>query len=150
MAEQKILCAHCADTHPDFPLTGDHILQWHMGPKDMYNKEGGYLGVKYLGKMYSRRVVLPLDFIGGKPIAELNGRGWDRPGYRDLMLRNGHIINLVPDNGDDWIDPDEMTWGAKGINSIASHICLAGGRNSENESGVFKFREIYNDAMFTS
>ncbi|GAG60195.1 unnamed protein product [marine sediment metagenome] len=150
MAEQKLLVAHCADTHPDFSLTKDHVLQWHMGPKDMYNKNGKFLGVKYFGKTYENRIVLPLEFIGGKQIAELHGRGWDRPGYRDLMLRNGHFVNLVPDNGDDWISPDEMTWGVKGINSISSHLCLSGGRNSENESRMFKFHEIYNDAMFTS
>jgi len=150
MAEQKLLCIHCADTHPDFPLGKSHILQWHIGPKNLFNHYGKISGVKYKGKTYASRAVLPLEFIFGTPIAELNGRGWDRPGYRKLMLRNGEFVQLAPDDGDDWISPREMTWGAKGINSIAEHICLAGGRNSENESRVFSFHEIYTDAMFTS
>ena len=150
MAELKILCIHCADTNPNFKLTKEYLYQWHMGPKDIRNNSGKVIKVRYLGKDYVQRVILPLDSLGCRPIAELYGRGWDRLGYSDLIHRDGRIENLTPYNNDDFVDPEEITWGVTGINSKSRHVCLEGGRNEENESKMFSFREVYTDAQFTA
>ncbi len=56
-------------------------------------------------------------------------RGWTRQplGYKGLIHQNGVLEELVPDNGDDIIDPWEITNGAKGLNDIAIHYAYAGG-----------------------
>jgi N-acetylmuramoyl-L-alanine amidase len=149
MAELKILCIHCADTNPNFNLRAGHLEQWHKGPKDIKDRNGTVINVRYMGRTYPSRAALPLEYLDKRPIGELHGRGWDRLGYSDLLKRNGTLINLTEYDKDDWIDPDEMTWGATGINSIARHICLEGGRNTDNESGMFNFFDIFTDAQFT-
>ena len=55
------------------------------------------------------------------------GRGWDRPGYSDLILLDGTVENLRPYNNDDNIDMYELTYGAGSINSISRHVCYVGG-----------------------
>lgn len=151
MAELRLLCVHCADTNPNFRLSKDDLDQWHMGPRDLLDSNGRKTGgVRYKGKDYPSRAVLPHEYLGMRPVQELHGRGWDRLGYSDLIHRNGTIENLTPYNADDWVDPSEMTWGATGINSFTRHACLEGGRNEENESRMFKFHEIFTGAQFTS
>lgn len=151
MAELKLLCIHCADTNPNFDLKKKHLDQWHKGPKDLRDSNGKKTGVvRYLGKDYQSRAALPLHFLGGKPIAELRGRGWDRLGYSDLIHNTGTIENITSYDQDDWVDPKEMTWGVSGINSFTRHICMEGGRNEENESRKFNFADIFTDAQFTS
>lgn len=61
------------------------------------------------------------------------GRGWDRVGYSDMILRNGSIINLTPYDDDDYITSDEMTWGAVGYNAIGRHVVLVGGKGSKGK-----------------
>ena len=149
MEKLSLLVIHCADTHPNYRVNKEILKQWHMGPCDIYNN-GKLIEVKYLGNSYIDREHLPNDLIDQRSIRELHGRGWDRLGYSDLLHRDGSIENLTPYNDDDWIDNSEMTWGATGVNSIARHVCLEGGRNSKNESKEFHFQEVYTDAQFTT
>ena len=149
MAELKILVIHCADTHPNYRLSRGDLEQWHMGPCDIY-ENGKLIRVNYLGKSYIDRTRLPNDVIDQRSIREIHGRGWDRLGYSDLIHRDGDIENLTPYNDDDWVDNSEKTWGVAGINSIARHVCLEGGRNSQNESKEFLFQEVFTDAQFTA
>lgn len=147
MSELKILCIHCADTHPDYRVDKGILEQWHKGPRDIWENDR-IVGVKYLDGIYPDRQHLPNQLIDQRSIRELHGRGWNRLGYSDLIHRNGDIENLTPYDDDDYISSDEMTWGVVGINSMARHVCLEGGRNSENESRVFLFNEIFTDAQF--
>jgi hypothetical protein len=59
------------------------------------------------------------------------GRGWRQVGYSDLIMLNGQLVNLVPYNTDNWVDPWEVTNGVSGINSVARHVVYAGGCNSK-------------------
>lgn len=55
------------------------------------------------------------------------GRGWKQVGYTDLVHLNGSVERLVDNNEDAWVDPWEITNGAKGYNSVSRHIVYAGG-----------------------
>jgi len=122
MAKYLYLVIHCADTYPAFPLSKEVLEEWHKGPRD----ENGQ--IVYLGKYYPNRESLPDDYINGKSIKVLYGRGWDRLGYRDLIHRDGTIENLTPYEDDDEITSSEMTWGQPGFNADGVHVCLEGGR----------------------
>ena len=63
-----------------------------------------------------------------------NGRGWSRIGYSDLILIDGSRHQFVRHNGDIWIDDNEITNGAKGINSVSRHICYVGGLSSDGKT----------------
>jgi N-acetylmuramoyl-L-alanine amidase len=123
MGKLKYLVVHCTDTPPSMEVTREMIEQWHKGPRDL---DGG--GVRYLGKTYRSRKDLPKDTIGGVPITHMHGRGWDRLGYSVMIQRDGKRVELTPYNNDDKITSDEMTWGVAGINSIARHVVLVGGK----------------------
>ncbi len=56
-----------------------------------------------------------------------NSNKWDRPGYRHFISRDGTIHTLRAFNGDEYIDYNEMTWGASGYNNISIHISYDGG-----------------------
>jgi N-acetylmuramoyl-L-alanine amidase len=56
-----------------------------------------------------------------------NGRGWDRPGYSDIILLDGTIVNIREYNSDGWVQANEVTYGASGYNAISRHICYIGG-----------------------
>lgn len=60
------------------------------------------------------------------PVSQ-GGRGWKQVGYTDLVHLNGSVERLVANNEDAWVDPWEITNGAKGYNSISRHIVYAGG-----------------------
>jgi len=64
--------------------------------------------------------------------------GWSRLGYTDLIDIDGKLINLTSYNQDDIIDTHEMTWGAKGINSISRHVCYAGGKGGDTRTQAQK------------
>jgi len=66
------------------------------------------------------------------PVSE-GGRGWDRLGYSDMIYLDGSLINLTPYNQDSKVDPWEITWGAKGINSLSRHIVYVGGLGLDPE-----------------
>jgi hypothetical protein len=55
------------------------------------------------------------------------GRGWRQVGYANLFTLNGDNVTLVDDNGDNWVDPEEITNGVQGINHCSKHIVYAGG-----------------------
>lgn len=56
-------------------------------------------------------------------------RGWKHQlyGYRGYWHQDGTYQQLVPDNGDAFIDPWEVTNGARGHNHHAEHYAYAGG-----------------------
>ncbi len=123
MGKLTYLVIHCADTPAKMEVTPGMLEEWHKGPRDLDNGK-----VKYLGKVYNSRRVLPKHLINGIPIRQLIGRGWDRLGYSDILHRDGKTENLTPYNNDDIITSDEMTWGVAGINSVARHLVLVGGK----------------------
>lgn len=55
------------------------------------------------------------------------GRGWKQVGYTDLIRLDGSVERLVENNGDDTVDPGEITNGAKGYNGESLHVVYAGG-----------------------
>lgn len=81
----------------------------------------------------------------------LGGRGWDRLGYSDMIYLDGSLINLTPYNQDSIVDPWEITWGAKGVNSRSRHVVYAGGLDidpdlellSEDELDEMSFNDKY-------
>ena len=57
----------------------------------------------------------------------LGGRGWNRPGYADIIYLSGELINIIPFNQDDQVDPWEISNGVYGINGISRHVVYVGG-----------------------
>jgi hypothetical protein len=57
----------------------------------------------------------------------LEERGWSQVGYRRLIMRDGKIYDWTNDNGDQWVQSNEITNGAFGYNRISQHWALAGG-----------------------
>lgn len=55
------------------------------------------------------------------------GRGWKQVGYTDMVHLDGTTERLVANNGDDMVDPWEVTNGAAGYNSTSLHIVYVGG-----------------------
>ena len=55
------------------------------------------------------------------------GRGWKQVGYTDLVHLDGSVERLAENNEDGWVDPWEVTNGAKGYNATSRHIVYAGG-----------------------
>lgn len=128
MARLKYLCIHATDTPSSMEVTRAMLEQWHKGPCDM---DAGR--VKYLGKVYPSRAALPKQQQGGVDILKLHGRGWDRLGYYAIIHRDGRFEVLTPNNLDAEITADEITWGVAGINSVAIHVVLEGGKGSLSE-----------------
>ena len=60
------------------------------------------------------------------PISQ-GGRGWKQVGYTDMVHLDGRVERLVDNNEDAQVDPWEVTYGAKGYNSISRHIVYVGG-----------------------
>lgn len=61
------------------------------------------------------------------------GRGWKQVGYSDMILLNGIVINLVPYDDNDTVEPWEITNGVAGINSISRHVVYVGGMDKDNK-----------------
>ena len=55
------------------------------------------------------------------------GRGWKQVGYSRLIQPDGRVDILVPNDGDDYVDPEEITNGAMGYNAFSYHVAYAGG-----------------------
>ena len=55
------------------------------------------------------------------------GRGWKQVGYTDMIHLDGRTERLVDNNEDAWVDPWEITNGAKGYNSVSRHLVYVGG-----------------------
>lgn len=124
----ELLIIHVSDTPAGRNVSSTDIRQWHLGPKQEAD------GVIYLGNKYPTLSALPPEKIGGVSITRLKGRGWRQVGYADMIHLNGSIENLVPYNNDDIVDAWEITNGVAGINKIARHIVLVGGRTADNKS----------------
>src|SRR6056297_1400932 len=126
MSNLSYLVIHCSATPEGMSFNGNDIRQWHLSPRDLDDGR-----VKYKGEIYESRYDLPEESINGIDIAQLEGRGWDRVGYSDLILLDGFLENLTPFNQDNKVDPWEVTWGAKGVNYRSRHICYIGGLREE-------------------
>lgn len=61
------------------------------------------------------------------------GRGWRQVGYSRLIHRNGIVETLVGEDGDDEVDPWEITNGVGGINFKSVHVCYVGGREGKHK-----------------
>lgn len=139
---------HCSATREGKVISKDTVLQWHLAPhvltpeevatalkktrsKDLQEilKTPGVLRYK---QAFHRPNELPNDFIAGVSINQLRGRGWAVPGYSDFISLDGILINLVPYNDDDTVDPWEVTNGVAGINGIARHIMYTGGLDARD------------------
>lgn len=59
------------------------------------------------------------------------GRGWKQVGYTDMIHLDGKTERLVDNNEDAWVDPWEITNGAKGYNSVSRHVVYVGGLASD-------------------
>jgi N-acetylmuramoyl-L-alanine amidase len=58
---------------------------------------------------------------------EKGGRGWKQVGYSDMVMPDGTIVNLVPRNDNEYVEPWEITNGVAGINNVSRHIVYVGG-----------------------
>lgn len=152
----KYLVIHTADTPYDRDIIEDDIVLWHMGACKNSNGTYTFKG-KTLQKSELTKAVLKLP--SGKTITadKTNGRGWTKPGYSDFVKRNGMIVNIMPYNWDDNVDPWEVTNGVAGKNSVSRHICLAGGwskdgtiKNGQTKNGYMKIEDLYTEAQIKS
>ena len=78
--------------------------------------------------------------------AKPRGNGWSQVGYELVIRRDGTVDRLVEDNGDNVVDPWEVTNGARGVNSVSSHVCLVGGISKDNKQDLEMTREQH-DAL---
>lgn len=129
MKPYKYLMLHCSATRFETIVDANWIRRAHLGPLDLPS------GVQYMGKRYLSRAHLPNDLIGGKPIADLKGRGWSKVGY-SLLIAKSTIEVLNKFNEDLWIDSGEVTNGAQGMNSSTRHICYAGGLSPDGKKAM--------------
>lgn len=65
----------------------------------------------------------------------LEENGWSRVGYSVLIERSGRQDILVPFDSDEWIEPKELTYGARGYNGTGRHVCWVGGRKLASQGG---------------
>lgn len=63
---------------------------------------------------------------------EPKGRGWKQVGYTDMIHLDGKVERLVNNNEDAWVDPWEITNGAKGYNAVSRHVVYVGGVDANN------------------
>lgn len=78
------------------------------------------------------RKVSKEDVIGWHMNPAPIGNGWSKPGYRKLWHIDGSISDLIDWNNDDDLTWDEVTYGAKGHNRKAIHVCYVGGTRVDN------------------
>jgi N-acetylmuramoyl-L-alanine amidase len=62
------------------------------------------------------------------------GRGWNRPGYSDMIYLDGQLVNIIPFNTDDFVDQWEISNGVAGLNGNACHIVYVGGMDEVNKT----------------
>lgn len=136
------LVTHFTSTIEGREVTCDEIRQWHLSPSDLPNGR-----VKYRGRIYNSREDLPEELLNGRYIENLTGRGWDRLGYSDMVHIDGSVENLTPYNLDGKVDPEEVTWGAAGINLRSRHIVYVGGLREELIDGHYEPADTRTDAQ---
>ena len=61
------------------------------------------------------------------------GRGWNRPGYSDVVYLNGSLKNILQFNQDDIVDMWEISNGARGVNGISRHVVYTGGMDKSGK-----------------
>ncbi len=137
MGKLKYLMVHCSATPFGKKYSELFIKRCHLGPLDF--KDGR---VKYMGKIYKNRDALPDEKIGSKHIKDIKGRGWRQIGYSDLIYLNGVIQNLVEYDGDNWVQANEITNGAIGLNQTTRHVCFIGGLREDKEKRMSHYSEI--------
>ena len=123
MGKLKYYVIHCSDTPARMEVTKAMLEEWHMGPCNMDDGT-----IQYKGKAYRSRQALPKEFLNGNSIAFIKGRGWDRLGYSEVIHRNGTNEIVTPFDEDQFVESDEMTWGASGFNAVSRHLMLVGGK----------------------
>ena len=62
------------------------------------------------------------------------GRGWKQVGYSDMVHLNGMVTNLVPYDGDNIVQPREITNGALGLNGVSRHVVYVGGVEKDGKT----------------
>jgi len=62
------------------------------------------------------------------------GRGWKQVGYTDMIHLDGSVERLVQNNEDGWVDPWEITNGARGYNNTSRHIVYVGGKDRRTKT----------------
>lgn len=122
MGKLKNIVVHCTATKEGVEVDKGWLYRVHCGPKDLKDKS-----VKWQGKIYKNRSELPDIDFHGKPLRSIAGNGWSRVGYYALVHLNGEVQFFFNNNFDGWVDPWEVTNGAKGHNLEAVHVCYVGG-----------------------
>lgn len=67
-----------------------------------------------------------------RPVS-LGGRGWKQVGYSAMIHLDGRLERLVEHDEDEWVDPWEITNGARGVNAVSRHIVYVGGCSSDGQ-----------------
>lgn len=62
------------------------------------------------------------------------GRGWKKPGYMALFLLDGSTHFFAQDNGDQIVQPAELTNGVFGMNQRSHHFCYVGGLEKDGKT----------------
>lgn len=63
---------------------------------------------------------------------EKGGRGWSRVGYNKLFMLDGTIHEFYPENGDQFVDADEVAFGVWGVGTFnCHHWVYAGGLDAK-------------------
>lgn len=155
MSKMEYLFAHCSDTPYKMNVSADDIDMWHLG---MLRRKNGTF--RYMGKEY-KSFAEAKDALGNEvliltsgktlPVMNTNGRGWTRPGYSDIIMRDGTVVNLIPYDFDDEIEPWEVSNGAKGFNYNSRHFCIIGGWTKDGKkNSLFKPEELYTPEQLIS
>lgn len=109
------LIIHCTATPEGRMVYPSDIREWHLGPRE----EDGML--VYMGNLFASDADLPVEVRGKR------GRGWRQVGYRDMIMPNGAVHNLVPYDNDEVVDGWEITNGVAGLNAVSAHVVYVGG-----------------------
>lgn len=150
--ELEKLFVHCSASPYHLNFTADDIYMMHCCAKNLGNGLYRFLGFNYSEKLIkNKRLFLP----SGKDVRAnlINGNGWSKPGYSDMIDRNAKLTNITPYNSDAYVDGFEITNGAKGYNKNSRHIVLIGGwdknghKKSKAENGLFEPLEIFTQEM---
>jgi hypothetical protein len=121
MKALKYLMLHCTASRASLNVTPETIRSWHTGPSNLPDGK-----VKYMGKVYDSRSLLPDVTIDGRKIKDIVGRGWSQVGYSKLISL-ATTFDLVHYDEDQWVEANEITNGAEGMNSFTRHFVYAGG-----------------------
>lgn len=122
MAKIDFIVVHCSASKPGANFNEDTLRRIHQGPKDIGNGK-----VRWQGKEYKSRNSLPDIVFHGVHLRKVKGNGWSQVGYYAMVEEDGNVVQLVDNNLDDYVDPWEITNGAKGYNNRAIHVMYVGG-----------------------